>query len=473
MYEEYYGFAQPPFNLTPDPRFLYRSTSHDLALQQLHQAIRRHEGFIILTGDIGTGKTTLCRTLLEQLDRSTFTALLLNPFLSVEELLREVLLSYGVVSRDALRTGRLATASKHELVRTLHEFLLSLVPIGGSAVLIIDEAQHLSADVLEEIRILSNLETDQQKLLQIIIVGQLNLLDVLRSAKLRQLDQRISIRCSLQPLSRDEVEAYITHRLSVARGSTSVTFTPASIDLVHTLSGGVPRLINLLCDRALMAGREAQAAAIDEGLVAAAARTLGLNVPDAPARRWGATVRRRPVPRAGAAAIALVAIVGIAASVAVGTPSVFFGHVELPPAASRALPAPLAAAAIPLDAGQRFEPPPFTAGPFTVLIGTFVEPRTASLAVTRLRAEGLPVYTVDVAFAENDVRRRILVGRYATRGEARALQQKLAGDFPGTMVIFGWQERLRRPQTEPLALAAPRLAPAESSRSRLALPVLV
>ena len=190
MYEDYYGFVQPPFSLTPDPRFLYRSESHDLALQQVWQAIRRKEGFIVLTGDIGTGKTTVCRTLLEQFDQTTFTALILNPFLSVEELLREILLSFGIVSKDAMKTGRLATASKHELVRTLHDFLLSLVPLHGSAVLIIDEAQHLSTDVLEEIRVLSNLETNDQKLLQVVIVGQLNLLDILHKAELRQLDGR-------------------------------------------------------------------------------------------------------------------------------------------------------------------------------------------------------------------------------------------------------------------------------------------
>ncbi len=256
MYEDYYGFVQPPFSLTPDPRFLYRSESHDLALQQVWQAIRRKEGFIVLTGDIGTGKTTLCRTLLEQFDQTTFTALILNPFLSVEELLREVLLTFGIVSKDALKSGRLATASKHELVRTLHDFLLSLVPLHGSAVLIIDEAQHLSTDVLEEIRVLSNLETNDQKLLQVVIVGQLNLLDILAKAELRQLDQRISIRCSLKALTREEVEAYVTHRLWVARGSTPVTFTPNAFDLVHSISGGVPRVINLLCDRALMVGCE-------------------------------------------------------------------------------------------------------------------------------------------------------------------------------------------------------------------------
>src|ERR671919_3047614 len=126
MYEEYYGFVQPPFTLTPDPRFLYRSESHDEALTMLLQAIRRKEGFIVLTGDIGTGKTTLCRALLEQVDTATFTSLILNPFLAVEELLREILLDFGVVSRDAVRNGRIAGATKHELISTLHDFLLSL-----------------------------------------------------------------------------------------------------------------------------------------------------------------------------------------------------------------------------------------------------------------------------------------------------------------------------------------------------------
>jgi general secretion pathway protein A len=189
----------------------------------------------------------------------------------------------------------LATASKHELIRTLHDFLLSLVPLHGSAVLIIDEAQHLSPEVLEEIRILSNLETNEQKLLQIVLVGQLNLLDVLRHAKLRQLDQRISIRCLLKPLNREEVEAYITHRLWVARGSTAVTFAPKAIDLVHALSNGVPRMINLICDRALMAGCAAQTDKITEPLITQATAALGLIVPKHVHARAG---RRRAWQRA-------------------------------------------------------------------------------------------------------------------------------------------------------------------------------
>jgi general secretion pathway protein A len=280
MYEQYYGFVQPPFTLTPDPRFLYRSESHEEAITLLQQAIRRKEGFIVLTGDIGTGKTTSCRALLEQLDATVFTSLILNPFLSIEELLREVLLDFGVVSREGVRTGRIATASKHELISTLHEFLLSLMPIHGSAVLIIDEAQHLTPQVLEQIRIISNLETNESKLLQIVLVGQLNLLDVLAAAEMRQLDQRISIRATLKPLNREEVEAYIAHRLWVARGSTAVTFEPAALDLVHAYTGGVPRIINLVCDRSLMQSAQMRLNRLTPAIIEEAAGSLGLRVPE-------------------------------------------------------------------------------------------------------------------------------------------------------------------------------------------------
>jgi general secretion pathway protein A len=443
MYEEYYGFVQPPFSLTPDPRFLYRSESHDVALQQVWQAIRRKEGFIVLTGDIGTGKTTLCRTVLEQFDPTTFTALILNPFLSVEELLREVLLSYGVVSRDTLRTGRLATASKHELIRTLHDFLLSLVPLHGSAVLIIDEAQHLSTEVLEEIRILSNLETNEQKLLQIVLVGQLNLLDALHDAKLRQLDQRISIRCLLKALNREEVEAYITHRLWVARGSTAVSFGPKAIDLVHALSGGVPRMINLICDRALMAGSVAKTDKITEVQIMAAATALGLTVPRHVQRR---TTMRRAATRWWRAAavglvVALVAGLGYVFAT-LGNPLELWDdpawpEVAPPPATPLIVDPP-----VPLPAAlPSLTPPAPGAGPFSVLIGTYDVPRPASVAEQTLRSKGLPVYAVDL-FSPTGTRRRLLVGRYATRDQADRVQRALAPAFVDSRVITRDSERV-------------------------------
>jgi general secretion pathway protein A len=306
MYEDYYGFVQSPFSLTPDPRFFYASEPHDKAIRRLIQAIRRKEGFIVLTGDIGTGKTTLSRTMLEQLGDSALTAHILNPFLTVEELLRDILLDFGVVSRDAVRSGRASFATKHELASTLHDFLLSLVPLRTTAVLVIDEAQHLSPEVMEELRVLSNLETDESKLLQIVLVGQLNLLDVLAAANMRQLEQRISLRATLQPLTRHEVESYITHRLSVAKGSWPVKFDDRAIDFVHAASGGVPRVINLVCDRALMLGAEGSKSVSTEDLARQAAAGLAI-VPRA--TRWRARLKPRWLVLLAAAVVVVAALI--------------------------------------------------------------------------------------------------------------------------------------------------------------------
>src|ERR1019366_2956486 len=284
MYEQYYGFAEKPFSLTPDPKYLYRSQPHADAFDLLQYAIRRREGFVVVTGDIGTGKTTLCRALLEEIDRTTFTALVLNPFLSEEDLLKRILQDFGVISRDELKAGRLARISKQELIDALYDFLLGLIPLKASAVLIIDEAQNLPLPVLEQIRILSNLETDKEKLLQIILVGQLNLGTLLRSPELRQLDQRVSIRYQLEPLDPEAVAAYVAHRLTIAGGSASVAFTAQALVEVHRLSGGIPRLINLICDRALLAGYSVRTNRITPDMVVHAAKSLDLQSPSAPSR---------------------------------------------------------------------------------------------------------------------------------------------------------------------------------------------
>ena len=456
MYEDYYGFVQPPFSLTPDPRFLYRSESHDLALQQVWQAIRRKEGFIVLTGDIGTGKTTLCRTLLEQFDQTTFTALILNPFLSVEELLREVLLSFGVVSKDALKTGRLSTASKHELIRTLHDFLLSLVPLHGSAVLIIDEAQHLSPEVLEEIRVLSNLETNDQKLLQIVIVGQLNLMDVLHKTELRQLDQRISIRCSLKALTREEVEAYVTHRLWVARGSTAVTFTPRAFDLVHLLSGGVPRMINLICDRALMVGCQRQVSRITEDHVVGAATHLSLDVPKGKIKGERSDGTIDPTRRRWILAATMIALLAVA-----GTVLALFGNPleMLAPEAEPPLPRveqrwlPAAVTPLPVPPGLPVAtPPPAIPGSYSILIGTYDSARQVELVERALQEQKLPVYMVDVLQPAGDILRRIYVGRYPSQAEAEKVRTQLDPALGKTArIIPGEIERMRVLPLPPLS----------------------
>ena len=314
MYEDYYGFVEKPFSLTPDPKYLFKSESHANAFELLQYAIRRREGFAVVTGDIGTGKTTLCRALLEQIDRNTFTALVLNPFLSEDDLLKLILQDFGVVSREDVKRGRLAGVSKQDLIDALYDFLLGLLPLRASAVLIIDEAQNLPMPVLEQIRILSNLETDKEKLLQIILVGQLNLQPLLRSPQMRQLDQRVSIRYELRPLNREEAAAYVAHRLTIAGGSAAVTFSPKALGAVHRLSGGIPRLVNLICDRALLAGYSARTNRILPEMVERAAESL-----DLPGRRpsrfsW---LRRRAsifVAAAGAA-VSLAVAGGLAAPI--------------------------------------------------------------------------------------------------------------------------------------------------------------
>ena len=309
MYEEYYGFTEKPFSLTPDPKYLYKSASHANAFELLQYAIRRREGFVVITGDIGTGKTTLCRALLEQVDRKTFTALVLNPFLSEEDLLRLILQEFGVVSRDEIKRGRLAGVSKQELIETLNEFLLSLQSLRAQALLIIDEAQNLPLQVLEQIRILSNLETEKEKLLQIVLVGQLNLKDLLKKPDLRQLDQRVSIRYDLKPLSQDETSAYVQHRLSVAGGGAAVSFSPKSLSRIHRYTAGIPRLINLLCDRALLSGFSAHTTKIVPEYVDSAAESLELQQHRGGLRRW---VRQRFAAFAAGMAAALVLTAGAA-----------------------------------------------------------------------------------------------------------------------------------------------------------------
>ncbi len=296
MYEEFFGFVEKPFSLTPDPKYLYKSESHANAFELLQYAIRRREGFVVVTGDIGTGKTTLCRALLEQIDRRTFTALVLNPFLSEEDLLKLILQDFGVVSREEVKAGRLAGVSKQELIDTLYDFLLGLLPLQASAVLIIDEAQNLPLQVLEQLRILSNLETDKEKLLQMILVGQLNLQPLLRSPELKQLDQRVSIRYELKPLTRDEVAAYIAHRLHVAGAMSAVTFTPKAVQTVHQYSGGIPRLINLICDRSLLGAYSARSNKVTPELVERAASTLDLQPVERSRFPW---LRRRTPLAAG------------------------------------------------------------------------------------------------------------------------------------------------------------------------------
>jgi general secretion pathway protein A len=262
LYEAWYGLTEKPFNLTPDPKFLYLSQRHAEAFAHLEFGRRERGGFILITGEVGTGKTTLARYFLSRLPETTATAVVLYPALTAAELLKSVLDDVHVPTSGS---------SLKDLVDALHRFLLEARRKGRDVVLLIDEAQDLAPDVLEQIRLLSNLETDTEKLIQIVLMGQSELRDLLARRELRQLAQRVTARYHLDPLSRAEAEEYIRHRLTVAGGAGKVAFAPAALREVHQWSGGIPRLINLICDRALLAGYVKGERTIDAAMVRQAA----------------------------------------------------------------------------------------------------------------------------------------------------------------------------------------------------------
>jgi general secretion pathway protein A len=261
-YERFFGLREQPFALTTDPRFHYKTESHRRAFEELKHGLERNEGFLLLTGDTGTGKTTLSRAVIDALGGRTFSALINNPAVADAELLRVILRDFGVVSREEMRRGRLEAADAQHLLETLDGFLRSLAPLGARAVLIVDEAQGLAPRTLEQLRVLGNLEAGGRRLMQIILSGQRRLETTLAADDMTQLTQRISRRVVLEPMSKDEVEQYISHRLQVAGGESQVGFTPDAIALVHKHSQGIPRSVNLLCDRALEEGRVAGSSTI-------------------------------------------------------------------------------------------------------------------------------------------------------------------------------------------------------------------
>jgi general secretion pathway protein A len=244
MYNDFYGFREAPFNITPDPRFLFFSDRHREAYNHLLFGLRERKGFIQLTGEVGAGKTTVCRALLEELGPQYRTALILNPCLTGDQLLRTILIELGLEPSD----DRVACLQR------LNQYLLDQLAEGNDVVLFIDEAQDLDFGLLEQIRLLSNLETDQRKLLQIVLLGQPELRDKLNDSRLRQLRQRITVRYHLAPLSRREMEQYILHRLQVAGSNGSPSFSRWAVYGIHRYSGGVPRLVNAVCDKALLCG---------------------------------------------------------------------------------------------------------------------------------------------------------------------------------------------------------------------------
>ncbi|MDH4463455.1 MAG: AAA family ATPase, partial [Acidovorax sp.] len=276
MYSDYFGLTQAPFSIAPDPRYLYMSQRHREALAHLVYGMQAGGGFVLLTGDIGSGKTTVCRCLLEQTPEQVQLAYIFNPKLDALELLHSICEEFRIPLPDG-------AASVKALIAPLNAFLLQAHAAGQRCVLIIDEAQNLTADVLEQLRLLTNLETHEHKLLQIILIGQPELREMLEQPALEQLAQRVIARYHLQALDLPDTQQYVQHRLTVAGLKGPNPFTDRALRRIHQLARGVPRRINLLCDRALLGAYARRQHSVDPALVdLAATEVLGR----APARAW-------------------------------------------------------------------------------------------------------------------------------------------------------------------------------------------
>nr|MBF0221052.1 AAA family ATPase [Desulfobulbaceae bacterium] len=265
MYKEFFGIQQKPFSIAPDPHFLFMSEGHREALAHLRYGLEEEGGFVLLTGEVGTGKTTVCRCLLELASDTTAIAYILQPKLSSLELLATICEEFGIAYPEK--------SSIKELIDLLNKFLLSIHADGKNAALIIDEAQNLSVDTLEQIRLLTNLETNQKKLLQIILLGQPELGVKLQKPELRQLAQRVSARCHLGPLSEKDSAEYVLHRLAVAKMPQD-SFSAASLKALYRYTAGIPRLINTVCDRSLLAAYSKGVRRVDKSLLTVAAQEV-------------------------------------------------------------------------------------------------------------------------------------------------------------------------------------------------------
>jgi general secretion pathway protein A len=273
-YEQFYGLDEKPFAESLDLRFLYRSSAHDRVLQDLVMSVGRCDALVVITGEPGIGKTTLCHALVDRLDRRTLVSLSSGTIASADDLLKALLVDFGVVSSDDAVSGRLASASRDDLTGAVQDFFGSLAARQASALMIVDEAHRLPRGVLRELRVLSEMAAALGRL-QIVLAGEPELTRLLRASDLRPLDERVSLRVDLEPLEDDDVTGYVAHRLAVAGRSGRVDFDDAAIRAIFTFSGGVPRVVNQICDRAMTLGYKASASRIDSSFVEEAAQQIG------------------------------------------------------------------------------------------------------------------------------------------------------------------------------------------------------
>lgn len=334
MYASFFGLKQEPFSIAPDPRYLFMSERHREALAHLLYGVNGGGGFVLLSGEIGAGKTTVCRCFLEQIPRRTNVAYIFNPKLTVLELLNSVCGEFGIPHRELGQGETRATVKDY--LDPLNEFLLKTHAVGQNNVLVIDEAQMLSAEVLEQLRLLTNLETNERKLLQIILIGQPELRDMLARPELEQLAQRVIARYHLGALTEAETAAYIRHRLSVSGMTTAMPFDAKVLERIHELSRGVPRRINLLCDRALLGAYSSGKGLADRAIVdRAAAEVFGTHsTPVAPAALH--LGRRAWMALSALAAAALIGVTGVIVYATQSTPAITTATAKLPASAPAA-----------------------------------------------------------------------------------------------------------------------------------------
>ncbi|HET9833638.1 MAG TPA: AAA family ATPase [Vicinamibacterales bacterium] len=466
-YEPFFGFAEPPFSLSANPRFRFASAGHEEALSEVTYGLERREPVIVVTGDIGMGKTLLCRTVLQRLPRKTFLSVITDPLLGRDDFLKRILEDFGIIAAERAATLQ---ANRHDLTQAMDTFLLSLAQLDAHAVVIIDEAQHVHPEVLEQIRLVANAH---DTLLQIVLVGQPSLQTLLGRSELRQVRQRVTRCVSVNALTDDEVKQYIAHRLAVAREPETssriagaddlaremarwnesrqpVTFSDGAIDAVARLSRGTPRIVNLLCDRALEATFADRSRTVGAQAIEGAARSLQL------ADLGGDIIEPAPTsraPRASRYAVGIAALVLVGAIVWFGGRQLDRGRsvqrptsvVTLPPSAAGTTPSPPAPApssfpaqieAVPLAAAEPPNPSAAaataaTSDGFEILVASFRTEVRATEVVEQLTSAGQRVRQRSVGAWQ-----QVVAGPFASRTAAEDAQRLLEREgFAGTQIV--------------------------------------
>jgi general secretion pathway protein A len=422
--QEHHGLPQRPFGQSLDQRFFYPSQSHMTARNEVRRALQQREGLVVVTGASGTGKTLLCRTLLQELEAGACASIVLDPRITIEDLLLHVLADFGVINAQG-QIALAGTPTRHQLMRALQHFLASLIPMWGCAVLVIDEAQDLDPEMLEQLRLLLNFETDEAKLLQIVLVGHPELNQTLRHHA-PQLDERVARRCELHPLSDVEIAPYIDHRLSMAQqlsrlsdvtifdsddgvrqpSVSGITFTKAAIGVIATHSRGVPRAINVLCDRALEIAEERGVARVDWRIMRAATR------------RVAAKGRRQPGLRTVTKAAMAAAAVLLLAMLGFGVRS--WGTEPRPETTA---PPPFARVDSYLMISKSLDVKALPAADsFNVRVASFRAVGSAVAVAEQLQAAGLPAFVR----VERGSVHQVIVGPYLSYAEIAGVRARLA-----------------------------------------------